>query len=115
MREADVDWADPFEPVRLYLQKKGHSAEEIKDPLNRHFVHLQPPSDIPQKDPKIHVVIDLNKDQFSNVFVDENLPHEIYSIRYLDNKMSVMHISSLYYGHLTFRPGRFFIFDMLKL
>lgn len=90
IREADVNWTDQFEPVRLYLEKKDHSIEEITNPLNRHFVHLQPPSDIPQRDPKIHTIIDVNKDQFSQTFVDDDFPHEMYRIRYLDDKMWVL-------------------------
>lgn len=87
IREADVNWTDQFEPVRLYLEKKGHSSEETTTPWNNHFVHLQPPSDIPQQDPKIHIIIDLNKARFSKTFVDDEVPHEMYRIRYVDNKM----------------------------
>lgn len=90
IREADVNWTDQFEPVRLYLEKKDHSIEEITNPLNRHFVHLQPPSDIPQRDPKIHIIIDVNKVQFDKTFVDDDFPHEMYRIRYLDDKMWVL-------------------------
>lgn len=90
IREADVNWTDPFEPVWLCLEKKGHSIEEITNPLNHHFVHLQPPSDIPKRDPKIHIVIDVNKDQFPKTFVDDDFPHEMYRIRYLDDKMWVL-------------------------
>ena len=78
IRAADVNWFDPFKPVRLYLAKKVHSIEEITNPLDRHFVHLQPPPDIPQRDPKILIIIDLNKGQFSQTLVDDDFPHEMY-------------------------------------
>lgn len=96
IQESDVKPDDLFEPVRLYLQKTKHSLDETEDPWNRHFIHLQPPSDIPQKNPKIHVIIDLNKDQYLKAFVDRDFPHECYRIKYINNKMwAVQHFKSM--------------------
>ena len=95
IREADVNWTDQFMPVRLYLEKKGHSIEAIAKPLDRHFVHVQLPSDIFQWDPKIRIIIGINKDQFSKTLVGDDLPHEIYCIRYLDDKMWVFSNAAL--------------------
>jgi hypothetical protein len=36
--------------------------------------------------PKVHIIIDIEKDQFSGI-LDDNFPHEIYRIRRLDHKM----------------------------
>ena len=89
IRESDVSPNDLLEPVRLYLQKKSHCLDEIKDPWKCHFIHLQPPSNIAQTDPKIHIIIDLNKDKYSKDFVDWGFPHECYNIKYVNNKMWV--------------------------
>ncbi|BAE54967.1 unnamed protein product [Aspergillus oryzae RIB40] len=64
LQEADLDEADLYEPVRLYLEKNGRSIEELD--TDRHFVHIQPPNpDIPQVDPKLHVVIDLEAEKYT--------------------------------------------------
>lgn len=64
LHEADINDHDLYEPVRLYLKKHGHPASEIK--ANRHFIHIQPPNPhIPQADPKIHIIIDMETVQFS--------------------------------------------------
>jgi hypothetical protein len=85
LREAELDYDNPYESVRLYLKKNGRSVKELE--ADRHFIHVQPPNpDIPQIDPKVHIIIDIEKDQFSGT-LDDNFPHEIYRIRRLDNKM----------------------------
>lgn len=72
LREAEVDYEDPYEAVRLYLEKNGRSVQEFDAGL--HFVHVQPSSpDIPQIVPKIHIVIDLEKDRFSGTTLDDEL------------------------------------------
>ena len=87
LREAEVDYEDPYESVRLYLENNGRSVRELE--AGHHFVHVQPPNpDIPQIDPKIHIVIDMEKDSFSGT-PDEHFPHEVYRVRRLDNKMWV--------------------------
>lgn len=86
LREAEVDYKDPYKSVRLYLEKSGHEVKELE--AGRHFVHVQPPNNIPQRDLKIHIVIDMEKDNFSGV-PNKNLPHEVYRIRCDDNKMWV--------------------------
>jgi hypothetical protein len=85
LRETELDDSDPYESVRLYLQKNGRSVEELNE--DRHFVHIQPSNPhIPQTDPKIHIIIDIEKDQFSGT-LDANFPHEIYRVRRIDNEM----------------------------
>lgn len=79
LREADINDLDLYEPVRLYLEKHGHSPSEIE--ANRHFIHIQPPNPhIPQADPKIHIIIDIETNQFSG-YLDRDFPHEFYRIR----------------------------------
>ncbi|KAL1980491.1 hypothetical protein VTN96DRAFT_4015 [Rasamsonia emersonii] len=64
LRETEIDYTDPYESVRLYLENNGRSVKELEE--GRHFVHVQPSNpDIPQTDPKIHIVIDIEKDLFS--------------------------------------------------
>lgn len=85
LREADINPNDIYEPVRLYLEKRGRSATELE--ADRHFIHVQPPNpDILQSDPKIHIIIDLEKDKFCGD-LDHDFPHEIYRIRRQDNDM----------------------------
>lgn len=79
LREADINDHDLYEPVRLYLEKHGHSSSEIG--ANRHFIHIQPPNPhIPQTDPKIHVIIDMEAEQFSG-YLSHDFPHEFYRVR----------------------------------
>ncbi|KAL3474268.1 hypothetical protein BJX99DRAFT_248352 [Aspergillus californicus] len=96
VREADVNWEDPYEPVRLYLELKGRSATELEE--NRHYIHLQPPnSHIPQLDPKIHIVIDFETAAFSGVLGDD-FPHELYRVRRVDDRMRIFGFKDgLYY------------------
>ena len=76
--ESDMDYNDAYEPVRLYLTKTGGSLQDLSE--NHHYVHIQPPnSDIPSHNPKIHIVIDLEKDKFSGPIRDD-FPHEIYRV-----------------------------------
>lgn len=82
--ENDMDYKDIYEPARLYFTKFSHSAEEVNS--SRHFIHIQPQSDLPQPDSKIHIVIDLETEQFSGS-VDHSLPHEIYAVRRRGNEM----------------------------
>lgn len=76
---------DPYESVLLYLEKNGRSVKELEQ--DRHFIHIQPSNpDIPQEDPKIHIVIDLEKDQFSGT-LGKDSPREVYRVRRLDGEM----------------------------
>lgn len=87
LREADINDLDLYEPVRLYLEKHGHSPSEIE--ANRHFIHIQPPNPhIPQADPKIHIIIDLETNQFSGQ-LDRDFPHEFYRIRRQETELCV--------------------------
>ena len=83
LREAEINYDDLYESVRVYFETNGRSVEELE--ADRHFIHVQPSNpDIPQTDPKIHIIIDLEKDQFSGA-LHENFPHEIYRVRRLDD------------------------------
>jgi hypothetical protein len=84
LREDQMDYGDTYKPVRLYFSKFNRSLEELES--TRHFIHIQPPSDISQPSSNIHVVIDLEKDQFSGKFSND-FPHELYAIRYVGNEM----------------------------
>lgn len=49
LREAELDYDNPYESVRLYLENNGCSVTEVE--TDRHFIHVQPPNpDIPQID-----------------------------------------------------------------
>ena len=88
LQEADLDEADLYEPVRLYFEKNGRSIEELD--TSRHFVHIQPSNaDIPQIDPKLHVVIDLEADKYSGT-LGPDFPHELYRVRRVDGKLCVV-------------------------
>lgn len=79
LQEADMNYNDPYEPVRLYLEKNGHSLQHLDE--NHHFIHIQPPNpEIPQADPKIHVIIDFEKAKFSGP-IEGDFPHEFYRVR----------------------------------
>ncbi|GIK04367.1 hypothetical protein Aspvir_008448 [Aspergillus viridinutans] len=87
LSESDLNPDDVYEPVRLYLEKHGHSSDELA--TERHFIHVQPPNPhILQNDPKIHIVIDLEKDQFSGP-LDSNFPHDLHRIRRKDDKLEI--------------------------
>lgn len=86
VREADFEEDDMFKPVRLYLEKMGRSVCEIEE--HRHYIHFQlSNAHIPQRDPKIHIIIDLNYEQFSGDVVDKDFSHEIYAVGRVDNKL----------------------------
>ena len=81
--EDDMDYQDPYQFVRLYFTKL-HT--DLSFDLTRHCIHLQPPSDIPQSNTKIHIVIDFEVKDFSGP-LDKDFPHEIYAVRRMDNNM----------------------------
>ncbi|KAJ5543759.1 hypothetical protein N7513_007267 [Penicillium frequentans] len=77
--EPDMNYTDSYEPVRLYLSKTGGSLQDLNE--NRHYIHIQPPNPhIPCNRPKIHVVIDLEKEKFSGPLGDD-FPHEFYRVQ----------------------------------
>lgn len=93
LRETDINYDDLYEPVRLYLEKHGRSSSEIE--ANRHFIHIQPANPhIPQVDPKIHIVVDIETDQFSGP-LDPDFPHEFYRIRRDNTELCVETIISV--------------------
>ncbi|KAJ5921333.1 hypothetical protein N7466_009659 [Penicillium verhagenii] len=81
LAETDMNYLDPYEPVRLYLEKTNQSLQDLDD--NHHFIHIQPPNpEIPQVKPKIHVVIDFEKEKFagSTLKGHPDFPHEFYRL-----------------------------------
>lgn len=87
LQEADVNDCDLYEPVRLYLEKNGRSSSEIE--ANRHIIHIQPPNPhIPQVNPSIYIVVDIEKEQFSGP-LDKSFPHEFYRIPRHGNELYV--------------------------
>ena len=67
------------ESMRLYLEKHRRLPCEID--ANRHFIHIQPSNPhIPQADPKIHIVIDLEMEKHSGRLSPE-FPHEFFRVR----------------------------------
>ncbi|KAF9890421.1 hypothetical protein FE257_006089 [Aspergillus nanangensis] len=75
--EEIMDYQDPDQFVRLYFEKL-RPGEELDH--NRHYIHHQPPSIIPLSNPKVHILIDLEKHEFSGP-LGKNFPHDIYSVR----------------------------------
>lgn len=91
--EADLNHQDLYEAVRVYLRARDRPVDELTQ--DRHFIHIQPPSpDIPQEDPKIHIVIDLEKDLHSGP-LGLDFPHELYRIRRVDGEMYALLTDSL--------------------
>lgn len=90
--EEYMDYSDTYKPVRLYFSKFNRSLEELGS--NRHFIHIQPPSDLSQPNSKIHVIIDLEKDQFFGDFT-QDFPHDIYTIRCVGGEMWMNRISCI--------------------
>ncbi|KAJ5641192.1 hypothetical protein N7490_005192 [Penicillium lividum] len=87
LREADMNFNDPYEAVRLYLEKKGHSLQHLDE--NHHFIHIQPPNpDIPQVDPKIHVIIDFETAKFSGP-ITSDFPPEFYRVCRVEGKLTL--------------------------
>ncbi|KAL4913351.1 hypothetical protein BDW62DRAFT_205677 [Aspergillus aurantiobrunneus] len=80
--EAMMDDSDLYKPVRVYFTKLERPLDELES--GRHWIHVQPPTaliDAPQlPNPKVHIVIDLEKDQFSGP-LGPGLPHELYGVR----------------------------------
>ena len=67
---------DLIQIVKAYLTFSGHSAEELAQ--DRHYFHAQPPKpDIPQRNPRFHVIIDMEKMGHSGP-LPKDFPHEIY-------------------------------------
>ncbi|KAL4885850.1 hypothetical protein BJY04DRAFT_179313 [Aspergillus karnatakaensis] len=75
---------DIHEPVRLYFTKFNRPLEELTS--GRHWIHLQPPSLVPEVNSKIHIVIDLEKDAFSGL-LGPDFPHELYNVRRKDGEL----------------------------
>ncbi|KAL2840095.1 hypothetical protein BJX68DRAFT_271800 [Aspergillus pseudodeflectus] len=76
LSESDMDYRNPREFVDFYFRK--FPSDAALDPT-RHFVHYQPPSDFPQSNPKVHIVIDLETSRILET-LGEDFPHEIYKV-----------------------------------
>lgn len=104
IREADINCIDPFEPVRLYLGKKGPLHWRDNKPLGPYFVYLQPPPDIQQRD--------LNSRRLL-LMMTFRMRCIVFSILMIRCEYWVMqHWASMV---VEVRSGRSFISDMLKL
>ncbi|PKY07324.1 hypothetical protein P168DRAFT_324753 [Aspergillus campestris IBT 28561] len=73
--ENEMNYQDPYEFARFYFTQFPSNASS--DPT-RHFIHYQPPSDIPGA--KVHIVIDLEIQGFTGT-LDQEFPHEVYAVR----------------------------------
>lgn len=74
----DVSYNDLTQSVEAYLTFSGRSPEELAQ--GRHFFHFQPPnSHIPQKNPRFHIIIDIEEMGHSGP-LQKDFPHEIYRI-----------------------------------
>ncbi|KAL4811349.1 hypothetical protein BDV18DRAFT_155954 [Aspergillus unguis] len=77
VQESEMNYQEPNEFVDFYFTK--FPSDAVSDPA-RHYIHYQPPRDIPQENAKIHIVIDLETPEFSGT-LDQDFPHEIYAVR----------------------------------
>ncbi|KAL4994006.1 hypothetical protein BDV10DRAFT_197889 [Aspergillus recurvatus] len=75
--EIEMDYRNPREFVDFYFTKFPSDAASD---AARHFIHYQPPSDIPQPNAKVHIIIDLETRDFAGTLNPE-FPHEIYAVR----------------------------------
>lgn len=74
----DISYSNIIQIVDAYLTFSGRSTEERAQ--GRHFFHFQPPNpNIPQKDPRFHIIIDIEKMGHSGS-LQKDFPHEIYRI-----------------------------------
>ncbi|KAL4910229.1 hypothetical protein BDW74DRAFT_144693 [Aspergillus multicolor] len=76
--ENDMDYHNLTEFVDSYFTKCPFEA--ATDPA-RHFVHYQPPTDRPEANMKIHIVINMETQDFSGETVSKNFPHDVYAAR----------------------------------
>jgi hypothetical protein len=75
--ESEMDYQNPREFVDFYFTKFPSGAASDSA---RHFIHYQPPSDTSQSNPKVHIVIDLETQDFTGT-LNQEFPHEIYAVR----------------------------------
>ncbi|PYI31959.1 hypothetical protein BP00DRAFT_425227 [Aspergillus indologenus CBS 114.80] len=83
----DALYDDFVECVKSFLMFSHRSVEEL--PRGDHFFHVQPPdtnSQIPQVDPRFHIIIDLETDRHCGP-LPEDFPHQIYRVSRKDNAM----------------------------
>jgi hypothetical protein len=81
----NVSYNDLVKCVETFLAFSGHSVEELSQ--GRHFFHFQPPNpQIPQQNPRFHIIIDIEKQQHSGP-LQKDFPHEIYRVSRRDDEM----------------------------
>ncbi|KAL4874359.1 hypothetical protein BJY04DRAFT_204019 [Aspergillus karnatakaensis] len=71
------EYDKPEEFVDFYFTKFPCGAASDR---TRYFVHLQPPSDFPRPNAKIHIVVDLGI-QDHDGSLDQEFSHEVYTVR----------------------------------
>jgi hypothetical protein len=88
LRESDfpeVSYAGLLKCVESFLAFSGRSVDELA--RDEHFFHVQPPNpQIPQRDPRFHIIIDMEKKNHSGS-LPKDFPHEIYRVSRYDNEM----------------------------
>lgn len=101
LRDSDfpnVSYNDLVNCVKSFLTFSGRSPEELAQ--DRHFFHFQPPNpDIPQENPRFHIIIDVEKSKHSGP-LQKGFPHEIYRVSRRDDEMYVMSIDCHLHIHL---------------
>jgi len=85
LREIDYNKSDIYESVRVYFTKTNCSIQELE--TNQHFVYIQSPNlEFFQRDPKIYIIIDLEKNLFRES-LNSNFLYKFYRVRYSDSKL----------------------------
>ncbi|KAJ0417808.1 hypothetical protein BJY00DRAFT_197891 [Aspergillus carlsbadensis] len=77
LAESDMDYRNLREFVDFYFTKFPSDAALDS---TRHYVHYEPPSDFPQPNPKVHIVIDIETFPAFET-LPKDFPHELYKVR----------------------------------
>ncbi|KAL4792947.1 hypothetical protein BDV19DRAFT_391604 [Aspergillus venezuelensis] len=86
---ADFDEKNMYEAVYVYFEKTNRSTDELSEQPQRHYIHITPDnSHIPQRDPKVHIVIDLEISAHSGP-LSPDFPHELYRMKRVDGEMKL--------------------------
>lgn len=84
----NISYDDLVKCVESFLVFSGHSAEELAQ--GRHFFHFQPPNtEIPQQNPRFHIIIDMEKAKHSGP-LPEDFPHDLYRVSRHGDEMLVI-------------------------
>ncbi|KAL4935132.1 hypothetical protein BDV06DRAFT_229112 [Aspergillus oleicola] len=106
-RLAEFDARNMYEAVYAYLENIGRPAEELNE--GRHYIHVEPDNSHidPQRDHKIHIIIDFEKDKHSGP-LGPDFPHELYRVRRVDGKMELTRFpDDPYYQNFISKIRRF--------